>query len=350
MRRKDVVADGSMASLRRLESANRHGLKRMRGEERARKVKSRRKLKDDSQWLSVEDSQALVDSVLTTQAPAAEQQRGTGSPQEIPPPPEIPSAKVQTQGPVSKNRGAKGSLFEVREEIVLRHPMRMLLYGPSGCGKSTFITRLLSKVNTVISPAPKEVYYFFGLPESVREVRDDFPFVSFNEGLPTAEGLQKLFGDEPAKPRLLIFDDLLTQAGAPELLHWLFVQGSHHLGCSVIVTGHNVFTKANKANREMRLNATHTAYFKNPADNKCIQNVGQQRFGAGGSTFMTAAYRHATEAGFRSLLVDNTQMTPECKRLWSGGLDDDGVVTYYVKTGQTCNFPEDQVVKKEDLY
>ena len=137
--------------------------------------------------------------------------------------------------------------------VFLKHPFTMVVSGPTGCGKTMWVKKLLEKRDSVCSPKPAKITYFYG---EYQEMFDEMNNVNFKQDLTE---LDKVGSNEP---EWVIIDDLMLESSCNEIVSNLFTRGSHHRNISVILLNQNFFCKG-KENRNITLNAQYLVLFKN---------------------------------------------------------------------------------------
>ena len=114
-------------------------------------------------------------------------------------------------------------------------------------------------------------------------------------------------------PKLIVIDDLMSEANSREDVNHLFTRG-RHLDTSVAFLVQNFHNKE-KYMRENTLNADYLALFKNPRDTTIVSHLAQQM---GQRKFIMDAYNLATrDKPFSYLFVDLRSDTDERLRLRS---------------------------------
>ena len=203
----------------------------------------------------------------------------------------------QKPEPIMMNISMKG-----RHEIVtdakfpFKSPFRLIVAGPSGAGKTEFVKRIIESKQNLVAPPPDKITWHYAVwqpwyPNFAARVE-------FIEGLPTKVEICK------KENHLLILDDMSQFMN--KNTSQLFACDSHHRNISIIYLTQNFFQK-NGHQRDISLNATHIAFFKNPRDNTQIFNLSRQMFPEN-PKFLTAAYKDATRKPYSYLLID---LTPE---------------------------------------
>ena len=199
-----------------------------------------------------------------------------------------------------------------------KHPFTCVIAGPTGCGKTMWVRQFLQSVSTMVSPAPQEIVWCYGEWQTVYEEMKDVTFV---EGLPHIE----LWSD--GKPRLIILDDLMSEADGR--VTKLFTKGSHHRNLSVIFIVQNLFG-LNKEQRTITLNSHYLVVFKNPRDVSQINHLAKQMY-PGKLKYVQEAFKDATSSPHGYLLFDLRQETPDHLRLRTNIFPEDNQVVYVQK-------------------
>ena len=178
------------------------------------------------------------------------------------------------------------------------HPFTACISGPSSCGKTFFLTRFINSITEMVHPIPEEIIYCYSeyqpLFDSLKERG-----VIFHEGIPDVDSWT------PGKRRLVILDDLMSEAD--ERVTRIFTKISHHRSMSVIEVVQNIFGK-NKEQRTISLNSHYIVIFKNPRDKSQIINLGKQIY-LGQNEFVREAFKSATEKPNSYILFDLRQET-----------------------------------------
>ena len=200
----------------------------------------------------------------------------------------------------------------------LFHPFTMVITGPTGSGKTRFMWNLLRQRNDIISPAPKNISYFYG--EYQKEFKD-LGSVKFYEGLDEINAVE--YGD----PHLIIIDDLMNESSKSETISDLFTKGSHHRNLSVILLVQNFFAKGAQL-RNITLNAHYVILFKNPRDKTIARSIAAQMYPSKTQAFQKA-YEDATQKPYSYLFIDLKPETPETLRLLSNVLGESKYITVY---------------------
>lgn len=150
------------------------------------------------------------------------------------------------------------------------------------------------------------------IPEG-QKADSSIPFTQLHEGIPDSD----LFRDQ--RPRLLILDDMMREAGNGVID--LFTKGSHHYNISVIFVTQNLFNQG-KGRRDISLNTHYIVCFKNPRDRQQIRCLARQ-ISPENPNFIQDAYNDATSTPYGYLLFDLTQTTPDSYRYRTSIFPDD---------------------------
>jgi len=122
--------------------------------------------------------------------------------------------------------------------------------------------------------------------------------------------------ENTSRPRLVVLDDLMTDATKDEEVSNLFTVGSHHRNLSVICLLQNLFNRG-KENRTMNLNSQYLVLFKNPRDLLQVTHLARQMYPHNTGYFMEQ-FQKATAKPYGCLVVDLKQDTRDGERLRSG--------------------------------
>lgn len=198
-----------------------------------------------------------------------------------------------------------------------KHPFTALLAGPTGCGKTVFTFKFIREAKTLISPPPENIVYCYS---EYQPIFDDYPYVTFNEGLPD---ISQFDGKQNT---LLIIDDLMSETN--DSVSNIFTKFSHHRNVSIMYLSQNLFYKS-KQNRTMSLNAHYIVLFKNPRDANQVATLARQMY-PGKSKFLVEAFKNATEKSYGYLLIDLKPDTDEKLRVRTNIFPDDEKHYVYV--------------------
>ena len=199
-----------------------------------------------------------------------------------------------------------------------KHPFTCVVAGPTGCGKTVWVKEFLKYKSILMSPLPEETVWCYGEWQSGYS---QMQHVTFVEGIPKTDE----WTDN--KPRLVILDDLMTEAD--ERVTKLFTKGSHHRNLSVIFIVQNLFG-TNKEQRTITLNSHYLVVFKNPRDVSQINHLAKQMY-PGKLKYVQEAFKDATGSPHGYLLFDLCQETPDHLRLRTNIFPPSNQVVYVQK-------------------
>ena len=103
--------------------------------------------------------------------------------------------------------------------------MSMLVCGPSKAGKTQFVMKFVRHINELMSVLPTEIIWCYSeLQHGYTELKQSLPNIQFVEGMPDLEQLKA----DKARPKLIIFDDMMSVFEKNPALETLFIKGCHH--------------------------------------------------------------------------------------------------------------------------
>lgn len=194
------------------------------------------------------------------------------------------------------------------ERPMLVPAMSMIVAGPSKAGKTVFVSKFVKFTQELMAEEPTEIIWCYSqMQPGYAELRQCLPHIQFLEGIPDLDALKV----DKARPKLIIFDDMMSYFEKNPSLETLFITGCHHWNLSCIHIVQNLFFKGL---RTARINANYLVLFKNPSDKLQVANLAHHLY-PGKSKFFTEAYEMATAQPYTYLLVDLTQTCPEILRL-----------------------------------
>jgi hypothetical protein len=194
-----------------------------------------------------------------------------------------------------------------------KHPFTCTIAGPTQSGKTEFVKKLLKCLPYYVTPCPTKVFWAYGVHNETqfKSIQNICPIpIEFIEGIPS---LSIFSSDER---NLIIFDDLMHDAGKSKLISELFTKGCHHKNISVILILQNLFHQA-KVMRDIHTSTNYMVLFKNPRDSSQITNLERQCFPLN-PKFLRSAYEQACKLPYGYLVIDFHQTTPDLLRLSSG--------------------------------
>ena len=194
-------------------------------------------------------------------------------------------------------------------EILLAPSFSMLVAGPSKAGKTVFVQKLLKHAVEVMEQPPVQIMWCYSELQPGYAELMAMSNVELIDGLPDLELLKA----DKARPKLIVFDDMMTVFDKNPSLVTLFICGCHHWNLSCVHIVQNLYFSGL---RTARINTNYMVLFKSPSDKLQISSLGRQMF-PGKSKFFIDAFQLATADPYTYLLVDLTQQCPENLRLRS---------------------------------
>lgn len=186
--------------------------------------------------------------------------------------------------------------------------MSMLVCGPSKAGKTQFVMKFVRHIKELMTVEPAEIIWCYSeLQPGYAELKQCLPNIQFVEGLPDMEQLKA----DKARPKLIIFDDMMSVFEKNPTLETLFVKGCHHWNLSCIHIVQNLYCKGM---RTVRINANYLVLFKNPSDKLQVATLARQLYPSR-SQFFIESYEIATAQPYTYLLLDVSQTCPDNLRL-----------------------------------
>lgn len=232
------------------------------------------------------------------------------------PSPPLPALRTENKG--HNPRGARGrvkkllALFNM--DLKWKHPFTAMSSGPTSCGKSTFVTRFLKHLDALTDTDFCEVVYC--APESsYPDLSECKVPVKFMDCIPDVT----MFADK--KPRLIILDDLMSEAATDSRVTSIFTRDSHHMGLSTIFITQNIFHKG-KGMRDISLNCHFIVVFKSPRDRGQITSLARQ-ICPGNTKYISEIFEDATRIPYGYLVLDLSQKTPDHLRYRTNIFPDD---------------------------
>ena len=203
------------------------------------------------------------------------------------------------------------------KETKLQHPFSLILSGPRRAGKTQFMKKLILNAKEKIYPPIEQVVWFYATEQTdvFIEIRKSLgkENVTFVKGLPKNTTIEEDYIEGRPGPKLIVIDDLMSEANTREDVNQLFTRG-RHLDTSIAFLVQNFHNKG-KYMRENTLNADYLALFKNPRDATLISYLAQQM---GQRKLVMDAFRLATDdKEFTYLFVDLRSDTDDRLRLRS---------------------------------
>jgi len=185
-------------------------------------------------------------------------------------------------------------------ETKLIHPFSMLLCGSTMSGKTTFLSRLLSKIDILMSEKltriiicygeHQEIYEKMKLEDKRIELQQDLNFELFEHD-----------------KTLVVLDDFMHEVTKSQEWESFFTKGVHHKSTSVIFITQNLFPRG-RSSKVIRINTQYYVIFKSPGLLSQISILARQLF-PHHPKFLTEAYKDATKLAFSYLFIN---LHPQC--------------------------------------
>ncbi len=194
-------------------------------------------------------------------------------------------------------------------------PSRMVVSGPSLSGKSQFCLKLIHFRQKVYSVDFERVIYC--LPENsihlhqhfIQKIKDICDFAEIVEGLPDIDNLNLSAG--PSIHKLLIMDDLMTQAFNSKHILELITSTSHHSSISVVITTQSIFLPA-KHRLTLLRNCSEKVIFHDKVDHNQLQ-VLSRHMTPGKPNFLKECfdfiYKNTKKTDLKYVLVDASPLS-----------------------------------------
>ena len=208
--------------------------------------------------------------------------------------------------------GAEAKFDEA--DVKLKHPFSLVLAGASGSGKTRLMKDIILNSRRIIEPAIEHVIWFYTseqhdvFNEIAKTLGNDR--VEFVRGLPVDASIEEKYIMGRHGPKLIIIDDLMSEANTRQDVNHLFTRG-RHLDTSIAFLVQNFHNKG-KYMRENTLNADYIVLLKNPRDTTIVSHLAQQM---GQRKLVMDSYEKATKEPFTYLFVDLRMGTDERLRL-----------------------------------
>lgn len=189
------------------------------------------------------------------------------------------------------------------EKVILPFisPTTVCVVGPSQSGKSFFTKRLIENAGAMFTKTPEKILYAYSEYQKMFDDMLHISNLSFHEGLPDREALEKL--SENCEHSLVILDDLMSKVvNSEDQLH-LFTVTSHHKGISCIYMTQNMYMQGKYA-KTIALNSANFVLLRNPRDMRQLITFASQIL-PGQTRYFTESYLKATkDQRYSYLLVD----------------------------------------------
>ena len=203
------------------------------------------------------------------------------------------------------------------------------LCGPTNCGKTRFTKRLIEeRYNMYETNPPEKILYCYGIFQNLfSEMEKSIKNISFHEGLPTEDYVDKFSNGEHT---LIVLDDLMNSVLHSEMAERLFTQGCHHKGYSVVFISQNMYQSGPRA-RTINLNATYQCLFYNVRDKLQMNCLARQMFPGKTKAFMEAYHDSTTKHKFGYLFIDLSPHSENDYRLRTSIFPGENTIVYIPK-------------------
>ena len=181
--------------------------------------------------------------------------------------------------------------FIDQSSLAIQIPCRLLIYGQSGVGKTHFTVRLIENEQYLFDKPINSIIYFYNELNSTIKKLEKNPKVTLKQGFDYDMVLDHQVSQ--ASPHLLIVVDDFMNSNIYDKLSELFAVKSRALNISVCLLTQNIFSKggnAQKYNRDILINSTHTCIFQNKRDKLGVMSIAKASFPTQYKYFMQAYY------------------------------------------------------------
>jgi len=199
-------------------------------------------------------------------------------------------------------------------DLRLKNPSTFILAGPSQSGKTTFTVNLLRNIATLFEKptcASNVVFFYKQWQTAYENLKTDGIVHRWVNKIPSDELMRQYTMTAHETGSVIIIDDFAQQLNKDTIE--MFTVSAHHTNSVVILLTQNIFSK-NVVFREISLNCSYVAMFKNPRDSSQINHYAKQ-FAPGRGQYVIEAFHEATKKPYSYLFFDNHQLTPEILRV-----------------------------------
>ena len=200
-------------------------------------------------------------------------------------------------------------------------PFNMIVSGPTMSGKSVLTKEIIARRDEIIFPNVQHVIYCYGIeqPHVFKAMKNEFPEIQFQKGLPTE------YGDDLLSPHLYILDDLMEEASKSKDVLQAFVRGSHHRNCSIVFITQNFF---HDGLRPLTINARYIVLFKNPRETQVVNRIGCQMNCGKKYQLLEEAYKNCISKPHGYVFIDCSQTQNENYRIRSNLFPDENCIIF----------------------
>ncbi len=204
----------------------------------------------------------------------------------------------------------------VSSDFVKIHcPSRMVVAGPSMIGKSQFALKLIKFRDVIYNKKFERIVY--ALPEAsihlhstfIETLRSECDFIEIVEGLPDINSLN--LAAEKTSHKLLIMDDLMSQAFSSSNILELVTSTSHHSNISVVMICQSIFLPA-KHRLTLVRNCSEKVLFHNKVDHNQL-NVLSRHINPSKPNLLKECfdfiYRNTSKSDLKYVLIDASPLS-----------------------------------------
>lgn len=214
--------------------------------------------------------------------------------------------------------------------IPFRNPCNIGIFGQTQAGKSRFTRRLLENASSMFTDSLVSMYYCYAEWQPDFEIMENtIANINFHAGLPSREEICSWTDAHHVGQKLIVLDDLLTNAMGSNDIEWLMTAGGHHRNITNIIIGQNCFPRA-KNSRTISLQFHYLVLFANKRDMSQMSTLGRQMFPKHSASFLDA-FRRATEKPYSYLLVDLFPSSDPKYQLRTCIFPDEVTIVYSIK-------------------
>ena len=214
-------------------------------------------------------------------------------------------------------------------DLRFKNPSTFTLAGPSQCGKTTFIMNVLRNQDLLFEdPRCKQnvIYFYNQWQKSFDVLSKENVVTEWANKLPTSDDVMEKtskFADQGGS--VIVIDDFAQQLKKDTID--IFSRLSHHTNSTVFLLTQNIFSK-NPVFRDISLNSTYIALFKNPRDSSQIRTFARQ-FAPGDTDYIVDSYSQTTKKPYSYMFYDHHQSTPQILRVRSNVLPHEAPMRIY---------------------
>lgn len=175
------------------------------------------------------------------------------------------------------------------------NPANIGIYGPSGCGKTTITKEIIKHKDELFLHSINDVVYCYSNFQDIYNTMGDI--ILYN-GFPTVNKIEEWSQKFKFQGYLLIIDDFMVEASAPELMkeaEAIFCKHARHNNVTIIWLAQNIFMKNS---RTLSLNTHYFIPLSTKRDRLQLATFGRQIFPSKSHDFMNI-YDDAIKSSYR---------------------------------------------------